>query len=74
MGKNEIAESRQLVYARSLALGAVKAAIAAANPRKLVRRAVVRRGNVVRICGLKKDISAFSRVLVLGAGKASLRS
>ncbi|MDO8339890.1 MAG: DUF4147 domain-containing protein [Candidatus Burarchaeum sp.] len=71
MEKNEKAESLQLAHARSLARGAVKAAIAAANPRKLVRRAVLRRGNFVHICGLKKDLSKFNRVLVLGAGKAS---
>ena len=71
MGKNENAESRQLARTRMLARGAINAAIAAANPRKLVRRAVLRRGNIVHVCGLKKDLSKFSRVLVLGAGKAS---
>ncbi|VVC02578.1 Glycerate 2-kinase [Candidatus Burarchaeum australiense] len=56
---------------RALALGAVRAAIAAADPCKLVRRAVSRKGKILQVCGLRKDISSFDRILVVGGGKAS---
>jgi len=56
---------------RSIVLGAMRVAIAAANPRKLIRNAVRREEGKLRVCGLRKDLGSYDRILVVGAGKAS---
>ncbi|RLG18789.1 glycerate kinase [Candidatus Micrarchaeota archaeon] len=51
--------------------GALRAALKEANPRKLIHSSIRRRGNKLDVCGLKKNLNAFDRILVVGGGKAS---
>ncbi|MFA6036458.1 MAG: DUF4147 domain-containing protein [Candidatus Micrarchaeia archaeon] len=56
---------------RKIALGAVRSAIAALDPRSLVRKTVSVNDNTITICGDRTDLSKIRRILVLGTGKAS---
>ncbi len=57
---------------RTDALGALKAAIRAADPEAFVREKARLRGSMLIIGHVKLDLSHFDRILVLGGGKASL--
>jgi len=50
----------------------MNAALAAVDPRKAVKRSVALEGNTVRIAGRSYNLDAFRRILVCGAGKASI--
>jgi glycerate 2-kinase len=52
---------------------ALEAVLDAADPVKMVRRRLIRRGNVLEAGRTELDLSEFHRVFVLGAGKASAR-
>ncbi len=56
---------------RRRALEAAAAALEAVDPAACVRRHVQVRGNLLACGGLEVELSAFRRVLVVGAGKAS---
>ena len=53
------------------ALVAVKAALDAADPALLVRRAVKVRGGSLEVGGVARDLARFRKVVVVGGGKAS---
>ncbi|MDG6965084.1 MAG: glycerate kinase [Nitrososphaerota archaeon] len=53
------------------ALVAVKAALDAADPALLVRRAVKVRGGSLEVGGVARDLAHFRKVVVVGGGKAS---
>jgi glycerate 2-kinase len=57
--------------ARRDALLAVRAALNAADPRKLVDRAITRDGRILTAGGRRYDLDAYHKVVVLGGGKAS---
>ena len=56
---------------RADARAAFDAALEAADPRVSIRKAVRVEGRTLRVGGATYDLDAFSRVLVVGAGKAS---
>ncbi len=58
---------------RSVALDVVEHALAAADPYAAVLRLVRRRGDYLSIGNLDFDLSRTNRVIVIGAGKATLR-
>ncbi len=55
---------------RAAALDCFTAALAAAEPRAAVRAAVQRTGDVLTTGGRSYDLSAYRRIVVIGAGKA----
>jgi len=57
--------------ARRAVLTLVEAAIAAVDPRALIRNRVNLKGQILEAGGLHFDLSNFERILVAGAGKAS---
>ena len=58
---------------RRHALRAVEAAINSVTPRNSLKRSIRRRGNKLIIMHRKKiDLKKFGKILVLGAGKASI--
>src|SRR5215510_1373722 len=52
-------------------LSAMQAAIDAADPRKIIRRNVKLVGSTLNVHSVKFSLRKFSRILVIGAGKAS---
>jgi glycerate-2-kinase len=52
-------------------LAIFSAAIEAADPYGLVRKALVRKGDRITVQGLEYDLRSYSKVLVIGAGKAA---
>ncbi|MEA2089930.1 MAG: DUF4147 domain-containing protein, partial [Thermoproteota archaeon] len=65
------AESPLYRKARSLALNALEAALAAVNPRDIFKSKVSLKGNVFRVNGYSFDLKKFRNVYVVGGGKAS---
>jgi len=57
---------------RSVALEIAEAGLRAADPRAAVERAVARSGDKITVADRAYTLSDYDRVLVLGAGKASL--
>src|SRR5689334_5660338 len=57
--------------ARELCIGALEAALKAADPRLMVVRAVKLSESVLSVKGSKFDLEKFRKILVLGGGKAS---
>jgi glycerate-2-kinase len=57
--------------ARRDALLAARAALDAADPRRLVERAITLDGSILTVGGRRYDLDAFRKVVVLGGGKAS---
>ncbi len=49
----------------------IRAALAAADPKRALRRIVKRTGPVVRVGGRSYDLRAYDRIVAVGAGKAS---
>jgi glycerate 2-kinase len=56
---------------RDLAARILRAALAAVEPRRAVRQALVREGETLRLGDEALDLSSFERVLLVGAGKAA---
>lgn len=57
----------------STLLAAMDAALAAADPYRAVLNAVTLDGNRLQVADTSYDLAAFSRILVVGAGKATAR-
>ena len=54
-------------------IGIFNAALAAVDPYNAVRRAVKIEGAVLHVAGAAYDLDTFSRIVVVGAGKATAR-
>lgn len=57
--------------ARSLALNALEAALAAVDPRDIIKSKVTFKGSLLKIDGCSFDLKKFRDVYVVGGGKAS---
>jgi glycerate-2-kinase len=58
---------------RQLLIDILNAALVAVDPYNIVRRAVTIEGSVFHAAGAAYDLDAFSRIIVVGAGKATAR-
>lgn len=69
--KRELLRQGTCVKARKLVLGALEAALLAADPKRSVKKHVKLKGNMLLIADECYPLDDFDRVYVIGAGKAS---
>lgn len=71
INKQELLHSGTCVKARKLALGALEAALAAADAKAALKAHVKLRGRTLQIKNERFSLDAFDSIYVIGAGKAS---
>jgi glycerate-2-kinase len=71
LNKRELVNKRTCVRARRLVLGALEAALLAADPRRSVREKMKVKDNVLQIANKSYRLDRFDHIYVIGAGKAS---
>jgi glycerate-2-kinase len=70
INKKKLLRHGTCVKARKLVLGALEAALLAADPKRLVRKNVMLKGNILWVTNRRYRLD-FDHVYVIGAGKAS---
>lgn len=69
--KNELIRNNTCVKARKLVLGALEAALSAADPKSVIKKHVNLKGDRLRIVDKLYSITEFEHIYVIGTGKAS---
>ena len=69
--KNELIRNNTCVKARKLVLGALEAALSAADPKSVIKKHVNLKGDRLRIVDKLYSITEFDHFYVIGTGKAS---
>lgn len=71
INKKKLLRHGTCVNARKLVLGALEAALLAADPKRSVKKNVTLKGNMLRIANYRYHLDDFDHVYAIGAGKAS---
>lgn len=71
INKKELLNSKTCIRARRLALGAIEAALAAADARTAVKAHVKLKGSYLQVNNERFSLDDFDSIYVIGAGKAS---